>query len=156
MKRVLLALFVMFAATAHAGTVEVYKFETPAQEARYKAMIAELRCLVCQNQNLADSNAELAQDLRQQTYEMIKRGATDQEIADFMVTRYGDFVLYRPPFKATTAFLWAGPFIILIAGLVVLLNMVRRRGRQVVAPLSDEAHTRARNLLEDPPEQNNQ
>lgn len=79
--------------------VDVYPFQNPAQEARYKKLIEELRCLVCQNQNLADSNAELAQDMRRVTYEMVSRGESDEQIIAYMVQRYGDFVLYRPPFR---------------------------------------------------------
>jgi cytochrome c-type biogenesis protein CcmH len=101
--------------------VEVYEFSDPAMEADYKQLNSELRCLVCQNQNLADSNAELAQDMRKQVYEQLKKGSTREEIIDYMVTRYGDFVMYRPPFKATTLMLWLGPlFFFLIAGAVIM------------------------------------
>ena len=123
--------------------------ENPAVEDRLKKLAVELRCLVCQNQNLADSNAELAQDLRQEVYEMIQSGATDQEIVSFMVARYGDFVLYRPPFKATTAFLWIGPFIILIAGFVILLVVIRKRRQTSAVELDETAQARARQLLND-------
>ena len=93
MKKLILLLLFAWMGTALAG-VEVHQFEDPEQEQQYNRLIAELRCLVCQNQNLADSNAELAQDLRQEVYEMIQNGASDQEIINFMVVRYGDFVLY--------------------------------------------------------------
>jgi cytochrome c-type biogenesis protein CcmH len=110
-------------------------------------MIDELRCLVCQNQNLADSNAELAQDLRQEVYDMIQQGASDQEIIDFMVARYGDFVLYRPPLKSTTLILWIGPFVILGIGVLVLLFHIRKR-RAALEPVVDEAELeKARQLL---------
>jgi cytochrome c-type biogenesis protein CcmH len=99
--------------------------------------------------NLADSNAELAQDLRQEVYEMIQNGATDQEIISFMVARYGDFVLYRPPFKATTAFLWVGPFIILVVGVVILLLVVRKRRQTARVELDETEQARARQLLND-------
>ena len=91
------------------AVLEPLKFESSSQESRYKALIAELRCLVCQNQNLADSNAELARDLRLLTYNMIMSGSSDKDIVQFMVSRYGDFVLYRPPFKPSTALLWLAP-----------------------------------------------
>jgi cytochrome c-type biogenesis protein CcmH len=119
------ALFAL-AFSAHA-VIEAYKFDDPAQEARYKVLIEELRCLVCQNQNLADSNAELAQDLRRKTYEMITAGKTEEEVVAYMVQRYGDFVMYRPPLNATTLFLWIGPFVILAVGIAVLLRVVQRR-----------------------------
>ena len=148
MARLLLILLLLFAASAEAR-VEAYHFDDPAQEARYKELIAELRCLVCQNQNLADSNAELAVDLRRQTYEMVSRGANDEEIISYMVDRYGDFVLYRPPFRNTTALLWAGPFIILGIGLVALLLFVRGRAREPTPGLSENDHQRAQRLLDD-------
>ena len=109
------------------SAIETYQFDTPVQEARYKHLIDELRCLVCQNQNLADSDAELAQDLRRKTYEMLKAGKSDREILDYMVERYGDFVLYRPPLKGTTVALWVGPFLILAVGVLVLLRVISRR-----------------------------
>jgi cytochrome c-type biogenesis protein CcmH len=153
MRKIILSLLLLWSASALAG-VEVHTFEKPEQEQQYNRLIAELRCLVCQNQNLADSNAELAQDLRQEVYEMIQNGATDQEIVSFMVARYGDFVLYRPPFKATTAFLWIGPFIILVAGFVILLVFVRKRRQIVAVELDETEQARARQLLKDKNETN--
>jgi cytochrome c-type biogenesis protein CcmH len=107
----------------------------------------ELRCLVCQNQTIAESNAPLAVDLRNQIREQLAAGKSEKQVVDFMVERYGDFVLYRPPFKATTILLWAGPFIFLIAGFWFLLRFLRRR--QVPAPqLSAAERSRAAKLLE--------
>ncbi len=146
MKKLIMLLLFAGLGTAFAG-VEVHQFEQAEQEQQYNRLIAELRCLVCQNQNLADSNAELAQDLRQEVYEMIQNGASDQEIINFMVARYGDFVLYRPPFKTTTAFLWVGPFIILIAGFVILLVFIRKRRQLGAVELDETEHARARELL---------
>ena len=115
-------------------------------EKRVAALSHELRCLVCQNQTIADSNAPLAIDLRNQIREQVQRGASDREIVDFMTARYGDFVLYRPPFKATTLALWAGPFLLLILGAWILLRRVRQREK---APeLTDEERSRAAKLLE--------
>lgn len=131
------------------ATLEVHNFESAEQEARFKSLIHELRCLVCQNQNLADSNADLAKDLRQQTYDMIVQGASDQEIVDYMVARYGDFVLYRPPFRLSTALLWVGPFIILLAGVMILMVVIRRRKRQPAAELTEAERERARHLLDE-------
>jgi cytochrome c-type biogenesis protein CcmH len=101
----------------------------PALEARVHAISAELRCLVCQNQTIADSNADLAVDLRNQVRDMLKRGDDQQKIIDYMTARYGDFVLYRPPVKGATALLWFGPAALLVAGLVVLVMVLRRRAR---------------------------
>jgi cytochrome c-type biogenesis protein CcmH len=106
----------------------------------------ELRCLVCQNQTLADSNAPLAVDLRNQIREQLKAGKSERDVMDFMVARYGDFVLYRPPFKASTAALWLGPFVLLLLGAWLLLRVVRRRAPQPA--LSPAEHERAAKLLE--------
>ena len=89
----------------------------------------ELRCLVCQNQTIADSHADLAIDLRRQVREMLQRGDTDRQILDYMTARYGDFVLYRPPLKTTTAVLWFGPILLMVGGLAVLVIVLRRRSR---------------------------
>jgi cytochrome c-type biogenesis protein CcmH len=129
--------------------VEVHSFDDPQKEQQYKHLVTELRCLVCQNQNLADSNAELAQDLRQEIYEMIQAGASQQEIIDFMVDRYGDFVLYRPPFKKSTAFLWIGPFLILAIGLLALILFIRKHRQTAPPALDDAARARARQMLND-------
>jgi len=101
----------------------------PVLEARMLSITAELRCLVCQNQTIADSHADLAVDLRQQVREMLQKGQSDQQILDYMTARYGDFVLYRPPFKSTTMLLWIGPGVMLVAGLVMLVLILRRRSR---------------------------
>ena len=101
----------------------------PVLEARMMAISSELRCLVCQNQTIADSHAELAVDLRTQVREMLQAGKTDQQITDYMTERYGDFVLYRPPFKAATALLWIGPPVMVLVGLGALFVVLRRRSR---------------------------
>jgi cytochrome c-type biogenesis protein CcmH len=101
----------------------------PALEARVMALAAELRCLVCQNQTLADSNASLAFDLREQMRTMLRDGADETQVRRFMTDRYGDFVLYRPPLKATTLALWFGPALLLLAGIGVLVAVLRRRNR---------------------------
>jgi len=99
----------------------------PALEARMVRVTSELRCLVCQNQTIADSNAALAVDLRRETRELIAQGKSDAEIVDYMTARYGDFVLYRPPLKGTTAMLWFGPAAMLLGGAAVLVIVLRRR-----------------------------
>ena len=101
----------------------------PATEARMLRLSAELRCLVCQNQTIADSSAPLAEDLRRQVREMIVRGDTDAQIIEFMTQRYGDFVLYRPPWKGSTAALWFGPVVLLVGGLSIFIVVLRRRSR---------------------------
>jgi cytochrome c-type biogenesis protein CcmH len=101
----------------------------PVLEARVMKLSAELRCLVCQNQTIADSNAGLAVDLRNQVRDMLKRGDTPEQITDYMTARYGDFVLYRPPVKRSTAVLWYGPAALLVLAVVVLLFIVRRRSK---------------------------
>ncbi len=101
----------------------------PALEARVQAITAELRCLVCQNQTVADSHSDLAGDLRNQVREMLGQGKSDQEVLDFMTARYGDFVLYRPPIKSTTMLLWVGPAVLMVGGLLALSLLLRRRAR---------------------------
>lgn len=103
--------------------------QDPALEARVLEVTAELRCLVCQNQTIADSHAPLAIDLRAQVREMLRRGESRQQIIDYMTARYGDFVLYRPPLRESTALLWFGPALLLVAGLAVLVLILRRRAK---------------------------
>ena len=122
-------------------------FNSPEQEARYNALTQELRCAVCQNQNLADSDADLARDLRQKAYEMVRSGSSDQDIVDYMVDRYGDFVLYRPPVRASTLLLWVGPFVILATCLLILVVVARRRRCRTVEDLDDEQRRKAESLL---------
>lgn len=102
--------------------------DEPAVEARLQALSQELRCLVCQNETLAASRADLAEDLRREIRDMIRQGKTDPQIVEFLVARYGDFVRYRPPFKASTWLLWAGPFLMLLAGGGLLYRLVKRSG----------------------------
>jgi cytochrome c-type biogenesis protein CcmH len=123
----------------------------PVLEARVVAIAQELRCLVCQNETIAASNADLAVDLRKQIRQKLQRGESPQQIVDFMVARYGDFVLYRPPVKPTTWFLWAGPFVLLLVAALTLARQLRLRKRRVAAvELSDEERQRADALLAPP------
>jgi len=101
----------------------------PVAEKRLMEISAELRCLVCQNQTIADSNADLAVDLRNQVRDMLRQGRSEREIIDYMTARYGDFVLYRPPVRGTTALLWFGPAVLLVGGVLVLVLVLRRRSR---------------------------
>lgn len=124
--------------------------EDPVVEQRLIIISEELRCLVCQNESLAGSRADLAQDLRREIRTLIKAGKTDSEIMDFMVSRYGDFVRYRPPVKPITWALWFGPFLLLIGALVVLVRMVRRSQRNAKTPALDSAQrAKAQSLLQD-------
>ena len=119
-------------------------------EQRVNAIAAELRCLVCQNQSLADSNADLAVDLKNQIRDKMREGASEADIVTYMVARYGDFVLYRPPVKLSTFFLWAGPFVLMVLGLVLLFRQLRGRARAASeAPLTDAERARASALLGD-------
>ncbi|MGH8665381.1 MAG: cytochrome c-type biogenesis protein [Burkholderiales bacterium] len=115
----------------------------PQLEAQVQRVASELRCLVCQNQTIADSNAELAQDLRGQVRAMLASGRSEAEVREFMVARYGDFVLYRPPFKATTLLLWIGPFVLLLAGIWGLRRIAINR-RRIVGDVSLSADEQAR------------
>jgi cytochrome c-type biogenesis protein CcmH len=139
----LLAALLAFGATAKEATPAA---EDPALEARLFEIAVELRCLVCQNQTIADSNADLAVDLRNQVRQMLRDGKSQREIIDYMTARYGDFVLYRPPVKATTVLLWFGPVLALVAGVAVLILVLRRRSRlppeQFEPDVPDPAETR--------------
>jgi cytochrome c-type biogenesis protein CcmH len=129
MAKFLLPLLLALAASlSHAGEAAPAAAD-PALEARMARITAELRCLVCQNQTIADSQSGLATDLRQQVREMLQRGDSEQQVIDYMTARYGDFVLYRPPVKASTALLWFGPALLLIAGVTTLVVVLRRRSR---------------------------
>ncbi len=120
-------------------------FDDPALHGRYEHLLDELRCMVCQNQSLADSHADLAQDMRNLVHQMLAEGRSDREVIDFLVERYGDFVLYRPPLGATTVALWTGPFVLLIAAAVVVF---RRRRSVAAPPLDDAERARLAALLE--------
>lgn len=146
MKWVAGLLMIVWVITAQARS-DTYEFDHPQQAARFQALTAELRCLVCQNQNIADSNADLAKDLRHQIYEMIKKGQSDKEILDFMVSRYGDFVLYRPPFNMTTLLLWVGPFLIFIIALITVFRVARNKHQILV--LNEQQREEMRKLLGD-------
>jgi len=142
-----LLLCLIFIAASALAAIEAYEFDSPEMEANFIKLTKELRCLVCQNQSLADSNAELAKDLRRQTYEMLMQGKTPDQVAQYMVDRYGDFILYRPRLKTSTLLLWLGPFVLLL--LVLGLVIRHMRGRQKLAPPDAEAMHKAHQLLSD-------
>src|SRR5260221_4399433 len=129
------------------GNLFSQQSQNPVLEKRVMDISSELRCLVCQNQTLADSNAELAVDLRNSIREQLARGASEREVVDFMVARYGDFVLYRPPLNGATLLLWFGPFVLLVLGAFVLIRRLRSK-RPEERQLSDEDRARAARLLD--------
>jgi len=123
----MLRVLMLFLLMSTANASSLYPLATPEQDQLFKKMLSNFRCLVCQNQNLLDSNATLAQDLRQEVYELLQQGKTEAEIHDYLLRRYGEFVLYEPPLTNKTAFLWFGPFVILIVGLATLVIAIRRQ-----------------------------
>jgi len=144
----LVAILLLAVAPLAAASAATPTDADPVAAARAVQLANELRCLVCQNQSIAESNAELAVDLRRQIREQIAAGRSDDEIVDFMVSRYGDFVLYRPPFKATTLLLWIGPLLLVLAGFWTLARALRaRRQAQAPPPLTPEERARAERLL---------
>jgi cytochrome c-type biogenesis protein CcmH len=149
--RLLFLLLALLVTPLHAG-VETFDFATEEQRQRYLEFARELRCPKCQNQNLADSNAPIAQDLRLELHRLLLEGKTDAEIVDFMVTRYGEYVLYEPPLETKTLLLWGAPVLMLCGGLLVLAGIVRRARRAGAAravALSDAERRRLEALLDD-------
>ena len=146
------------AGTTHAGvTLEAFKFDSRAEEQHFKDLIEELRCLVCQNQSLLDSDAELAHDLRAEVYNMIQAGKSDEEIITFLVARYGDFVLYNPPLKPSTWLIWFGPFVLLLVAAFLLLRAVRRQKNIPAPEITPEERARLDAILgSTPPEKDKQ
>jgi cytochrome c-type biogenesis protein CcmH len=145
----LLLLFIAAPPLPAAVTLESFTFPTRAEEQHFKDLIGQLRCLVCQNETLADSDADLAHDLREEVYEMMKSGKSDQEVIDFLVKRYGDFVLYNPPVKPSTYLIWYGPFVLLAIAALLLIRAVGRQ-REVEEPaITAEERKRLERLLGD-------
>ena len=143
---IVLLLLISFAGFAVAK--EAQPNEDPRIEQRMRNLTEQLRCLVCQNETLADSRADLAEDLRKQVREQMKAGKSDQEIIAYLTQRYGDFVLYNPPVKATTYLLWFGPFALLIGGTLVLFRFLKRRREMIhEQPLTADEHKRAEEIL---------
>jgi cytochrome c-type biogenesis protein CcmH len=136
-----------------ATTLEQFKFDTQRQTDDFRDLLGQMRCLVCQNESLAASNADLAQDLREELYEQVASGKSKQDVIDFMVARYGDFVLYKPPLQRNTLLLWGGPFIILLVGIGVLVRFIRRRPSTSEHLLTEEQRRKAEALLEGKEEQ---
>ena len=147
MKRVLILLLSLLPLYVYAGEARDLA-KDPVVEKRMVSLAENLRCLVCQNESLASSHAELAEDLRREVRELIKKGMTDQEIKDYLVARYGDFVLYEPPLKNSTLLLWLGPFVLLLAGMGILfLQLSKRRKTVSESILSADDKVRVASLL---------
>ena len=153
MKRLLILLVCLLPVFSYAGEATDMAAD-PVLEKRMIGLAEKLRCLVCQNESLASSHAELAEDLRREVREQMQKGLNDQEIIDYLVSRYGDFVLYDPPMKKSTLVLWFGPFVLLLIGVGVLLYQLRRRKSQIPETvMSAEDAQRAANLLDESPNQ---
>ncbi len=130
-----------------AAPIETFKFDSPKTEKVFHKLSEELRCLVCQNQNIAESNADLAKDLRLEIYTMLSNGKSEDEVIGFMVDRYGDYVLYRPPVKPLTWMLWFGPAIVFVISLIFVVRFLKRQSkRKQVESLSEEEIERIKNL----------
>jgi cytochrome c-type biogenesis protein CcmH len=140
MRRFVIFFLVLFAAPAVLAIDQDVRFTDPEKQARYERLISEVRCLQCQNQSIKDSNVSLAADLRREIARMIEEGQTDEEIADFLVTRYGEFALYRPRVTGKTLALWVAPFLLVLFGGVALVRVVRHR---MSLPIDDEPSAEA-------------
>ena len=144
-----IALF-LTANNAVANAIDTYEFDDEVTKIRFQALSKELRCPKCQNQNLADSNSPIAADLRKELYELLKQGKADIEIVDFMVNRYGEFVLYRPRVSSITYVLWFGPAVLILIGIIVVIVVVRRKPvDKAQIALSAEQQDKLKNLLND-------
>ena len=143
----ILSTVLIFSMSVSSAPIETFKFDSPDKEKVFHKLSEELRCLVCQNQNIAESNAGLAKDLRLEIYTMLSEGKSEEEIVDFMVQRYGDYVLYRPPFNPMTWLLWFGPLIVFIVGLIFAVRFMKAQSSDAQpANLSDEDIERVKNL----------
>ena len=149
MKAIITCLMLFLALPSYAA-IDTYEFKDDATRERFQTLADELRCPKCQNQNLADSNSPIAEDLRREVYKMVEAGKGNDEIVDFMVARYGEFVLYRPKVNEYTWVLWYGPFVLVGVGLIVLLLLTRRKIKQTApdkVELDSEEQKRLDNLL---------
>ena len=143
----LLAFLLSLASINAFSAFNTYQFDDPEKKQLFDKLINELRCTVCQNQTIAGSNADLAKDLRDKTYKMVKEGKTEQQIKDFMVDRFTDFVLYRPPVKKSTYLLWAGPFILMLLAIIFLIIQIRNRIHSAPVDINPQQHERIQKLL---------
>lgn len=144
-----LSVLLMVSSLQAIAAIDVYEFESPEQEQRYRHLIEELRCPKCQNQNLAGSDAGVATDLKNRTFELLQQGKSDEEIRGYLVDRYGDFITYKPPVRGSTLLLWAGPFTLLLVVAVVIIWRVRRRPTEHSVAMSVEEQVRLTRILND-------
>ncbi len=144
----IIAFTLLLFASAQAVKIEFHSFENKQQEKLYLQLIAELRCVKCQNQNLAESNAELAKDMRDKAYQIIISGGTRDDVIKYMTDRYGEFVLYRPRFGLKTILLWVGPAVFLLLSLMFLIKLIKKQQKEPVAPLSEKDRESVRKLLD--------
>jgi len=154
MKAISIAFFTILLSIASVNALSAfntYQFDDPVKEKRFDKLINELRCTVCQNQTIAGSNADLAKDLRDKVYKMVQDGKTEQQVKDFMVERFTDFVLYRPPVKKSTYLLWGGPFILLGLALVFLVIQIRKRIHAPAVEIDEHQHQRIQEMLNTEP-----
>ncbi|WP_407291352.1 cytochrome c-type biogenesis protein [Stutzerimonas zhaodongensis] len=139
-------------AASASAAIDAYEFKNEAERERYRTLVEELRCPKCQNQNIADSNAPIAMDLRREIYRMLEEGQSNEQIVEYLVARYGDFVRYKPPVNAKTLVLWYGPVVLLVIGFGVLAFLLMRRRRGSADPasstLSEAERTRLAALLD--------
>lgn len=146
MRLVIFFVMAVVSSPVYAGPVVTYDFASEEQEALFNKLSNELRCLVCQNQAISDSNADLAKDLRDEIYGMLQQGKSEEEIVEFMVVRYGDFVLYRPPIKPMTWLLWFGPVFALLAGFYFVIRIINKQKKAAAAEMSSEEIERLKTL----------
>ncbi|MFR9718072.1 cytochrome c-type biogenesis protein [Aeromonas diversa] len=144
-----LAFALLGMSTAARADIDVYNFDSDAQEQTFRELTKELRCPKCQNQDIADSNAGLAKDLRDKTYQMVRAGKSKEEVVDYMVARYGNFILYDPPLMASTLILWAGPFAVILIGVMVVVRRSRRSQQEKNTDLSEAEQRRLQRLLDE-------
>ncbi|GLX85868.1 cytochrome c-type biogenesis protein CcmH [Thalassotalea loyana] len=150
MRFLTLIISLFWLASIQASPIDTYEFRNEVDKTRYQALVKELRCPKCQNQNLADSNSQIAVDLREQVYVMINEGKSDKEIVDYMVARYGDFVLYRPKVNEMTYILWFGPAVILLIGVLVVVMILRKKASpQADKPMSAEQKQQLADILKE-------
>ena len=149
MIRRLFAVFLLMLAGAAYATIDAYEFRTAEDEQRFRQLIEELRCPKCQNQNIADSNAGLSKDIKDRVFKLINEGQSNREITDYMVERYGDFVTYRPPMRASTWFLWFGPLLLTLLAAAIIFW--RKAGQQQVptVQVTPDQHARVQALLQE-------
>ena len=148
-------LFILLTPLQALASIEAYEFESEESKQRYQSLIAELRCPKCQNQNLADSNAEIAKDLKARVYKLINQGKTNTEIVDYLIERYGDFVTYRPPLKPATWLLWFGPFILFFLVGLFLVWRTYRVNKEPAGQSSDWDREKLEQMMSrHPPEEN--